>query len=114
MVKVKSAMALIDAHRFFSALPEGERVEVPIPGDFSEHWTRQDFMRWFWDCLNAKINREDKRQWRRLTDEYQNDLRHDVRVIRDYMRRVRWSGTNNLRLKDLKERYPHINNQMGE
>ena len=114
MIRVKSARALIDAHKFFSNLPDGERVEVPIPGDFSEHWTRGDFMQWFWNCLNSKINRGDKRKWRNLTDEYQWDLRHDIRIIRDYMRGVRWSGIGNLRLKDLKTRYPNINNQMTE
>lgn len=111
MVRVKSARILIAAHKFFRNLPDGETVAVPIPGDFTEYWTKADFMRWFHKCLSEKINREDQRNWQDLSRQYESDLKHDCRIVRDYARGIRWPGINMLNLPELKARFPHINNQ---
>jgi hypothetical protein len=46
------------------------------------------FRSWFLDCLMAKINRHDRRQWRRLTPDYQAGLHRDARRLRDIQQRV--------------------------
>ena len=47
-------------------------------GDWTNpHWTQADFWRWFWGCLQAKINAHDPRYptGRKAGDEYQIELR---------------------------------------
>jgi hypothetical protein len=46
------------------------------------------FRSWFLDCLMAKINRHDRRQWRRLTPDYQARLYRDARRLREIQQRV--------------------------
>ena len=46
------------------------------------------FRRWFLDCLMAKINRHDRRHWRRLTPDYQASLYRDARRLREIQQRV--------------------------
>ena len=46
------------------------------------------FRSWFLDCLMAKINRHDRRQWRRLTPDYQASLYRDARRLREIQQRV--------------------------
>jgi len=46
------------------------------------------FRSWFLDCLMAKLNRHDRRQWRRLTPDYQASLYRDARRLRDIQQRV--------------------------
>ena len=40
--------------------------------------TGEEFRRWFGERLDAKINRQDRRQWRRLSDDYQASLARDA------------------------------------
>jgi len=46
------------------------------------------FRRWFLQRLMAKINRQDRRQWRRLTPEFQTSLYRDARRLRDMKHRI--------------------------
>jgi hypothetical protein len=41
------------------------------------------FRRWFRERLDAKINREDRRHWRRLSPDYQIALYRDARRVRE-------------------------------
>jgi hypothetical protein len=44
--------------------------------------TGEAFHRWFSDRLAAKINREDRRRWRRLSSDYQAALMRDTMRVR--------------------------------
>lgn len=46
------------------------------------------FRSWFLQCLMAKINRHDCRQWRRLTPSFQAGLYRDARRLRDLQHRI--------------------------
>ena len=46
------------------------------------------FRSWFLDCLMAKINRQDRRQWRRLTPEFQASLCRDARRLKEMQHRI--------------------------
>ena len=105
--RVKSVRALIEAHKFFAGLAPDREVKV----EYGEYWKQADFFRWFWDCLDAKINRDDKRTWRKLSYEYQMNMMRDARRINEhYGRRIRQSGRNILSVPEMKKRYPHIDN----
>lgn len=113
--RVKSAKALIEAYRLFQSLPDGETAMVNLPNWFLLTWGKSDFLAWFHDCLSAKINREDTRKWRNLSDEYCYNLRHDVRMIRDYAQGIRHTGSMGLlNLPEMRHRYPHVNCQPRE
>jgi hypothetical protein len=88
-----------------------QHQERTMKVDWSTEWTYVDFLKWFRLCLNTKINRTDSRNtWRKMQDEYQNNLSHDVRIIRDYQQyRIRNSGSNLLNTKEMKALYPEIN-----
>jgi hypothetical protein len=88
-----------------------QHQERTMKVDWSTEWTYVDFLKWFRLCLNTKINRTDSRNtWRKMQDEYQNNLSHDARIIRDYQQyRIRNSGCNLLNTKEMKARYPEIN-----
>lgn len=101
-----TASSLIAAIKFFKQYPEGS-INTGIWS--SPRWNKQEFMMWFMTCLNAKINRNDKRQGRCYSQQYQDDLRHDVRIIRQAKQdKIRYSGSNILRTAELKRRYPDI------
>jgi hypothetical protein len=44
--------------------------------------TGDGFRQWFRERLDAKINREDRRQWRRLSEDFQASLRRDANRVR--------------------------------
>ncbi|MGO9443328.1 MAG: hypothetical protein ACLPXB_00970 [Thiobacillaceae bacterium] len=44
--------------------------------------TGEAFHQWFRQRLDAKINREDRRQWRRLSADYQASLMRDADRVR--------------------------------
>jgi len=44
--------------------------------------TGDEFRRWFRERLDAKINREDRRKWRRLSSDYQASLMRDAMRVR--------------------------------
>ncbi len=44
--------------------------------------TGDGFRRWFRERLDARINREDRRQWRRLSSDYQASLMRDAIRVR--------------------------------
>ena len=46
------------------------------------------FRSWFHDRLMEKINRDDMRQWRRLTPEFQASLHRDARRLTDMQHRI--------------------------
>ena len=50
--------------------------------------TGEAFPSWFVDCLMAKINRHDRRQGRRLTQEFQASLHRDARRLHDIQQRI--------------------------
>lgn len=103
---------LIAAYRF--AKERGERGEFQI--DWCTRLNGLEWLRWFRECLNAKINRGLARTGRKLDGDYQTELRRDARHINDYFgRRIRNSGCRNLlRTPELRRRYPQINNQEFE
>lgn len=73
--------------------------------------TGREYVRWFRDCLNEKINRNIPEKGRKYHYQYQADQLIDARIIREVIGlRIRRSGTNILRTKELRERYPDINN----
>ncbi len=45
--------------------------------------TGDAFRNWFRERLDAKINREDGRRWRRLSAEYQTSLMRDAKRVRE-------------------------------
>jgi hypothetical protein len=46
------------------------------------------FRSWFLGCLMAKINRHDRRPWRRLSPEFQAGLYRDARRLKELQRRI--------------------------
>jgi len=44
--------------------------------------TGDEFRQWFRERLDARINREDQRQWRRLSGDYQTSLMRDADRVR--------------------------------
>ncbi len=46
------------------------------------------FRTWFLECLMAKINRHDRRRWRRLTPEFQAGLHRDARRLNEWQHRI--------------------------
>ncbi len=44
--------------------------------------TGEGFRQWFRERLDARINREDRRQWRRLSGDYQASLMRDAIRVR--------------------------------
>lgn len=126
-----SAKNILTAFRFFREHPEG-RIMTGVWTDGPDGWDRARFMAWFRKCLNRKINRNDTRQslpgrkldgtprparpWRSLSDDYQRDLWHDAQTIRQYTTlRYRHTGCRGLlRTREMKKRFPHIDNQPSE
>lgn len=97
---------LIQAVQWVKANPDGR---VKIRRD--ESVSSREYMVWFNKCLDNKINRADTRCWRKLTDEYQQNLGLDAYIIHQTLnQRVRRSGRNFLRTPELKRRYPDIDN----
>lgn len=106
-----TARKLLQAYQIFKANPQA-RVTTGIWSE--ECWSREDFNRWFIRCLHAKINRNDGRKGRRLTEDYQLDQWLDSRIIADHARRICHSGHSLLRTPELRKRYPQVNNQTRE
>jgi hypothetical protein len=48
--------------------------------------TGDGFRQWFQERLDARINREDRRRWRRLSSEYQASLMRDAIRVRQITR----------------------------
>jgi hypothetical protein len=46
------------------------------------------FRTWFLDCLMGKINRDDRRRWRRLAPDFQTSLCRDARRLTDLQHRI--------------------------
>lgn len=46
------------------------------------------FRAWFLDRLMDRINRDDRRQWRRLTPDFQIRLHRDAQRLKDLQRRI--------------------------
>jgi len=82
----------------------------------SPTWTPEKFWQWFHSCLNRKINRKDRRErtYRKMQEEHKQYMRRDARIINDYARRVMRRGLNVLSTPEMRAKYPHINNNMGE
>ena len=105
-----TSIARIKAARaFFAANPEG-RLSTGIRDD--PVWTRDEFNRWFLNCLHAKISASARAAGRKLAPEYQAFMRRDCHRVRDYRRRIRNTGCRNLlSTPELKRRYPFVDNQ---
>jgi hypothetical protein len=48
--------------------------------------TGEAFRRWFRERLDARINRDDRRRWRRLSGDYQASLTRDANRVREITR----------------------------
>lgn len=102
------AKTLMAAYHLFKGNPDAR-----ISTGMWEHpiWTAHEFWQWFNKCLNEKINRNDTRKWRKLDSEYQTNLRRDAWKINDYGNGLRMRGCDILDTKEMRARFPHINNQ---
>lgn len=85
-MKIRNIQALKTALQTFKENPE---AIIPTGLWDDPTWTREDFYRWFWRCLNEKINRQDTRQFRTMRPDYLISLRRDASRLRDIARRVR-------------------------
>ena len=104
---------LIQAKRMFAADP----AATLKTGLWDQpYWTSAEFNRYFAECLNRRINRDDPRAaWRKMQPEYQTALALDARRVNEYQQRIRHTGCRGLlRLPEMQQRYPHINNQTRE
>ena len=101
-----SAALLLRVHAFFRQHPSG-RIKTGVWTD--PEWGRAEFLVWFRECLDQKINRDDRRPWRCLTREWQADMAHDARLINAAVRGIRQSGCNLLLTPEMQRRYPHVN-----
>ena len=89
--------------------------EIQVPGWFSEYWNYNQLRSWFMRCLNNKINRNDTRTGRCYTQEWQQNMTRDARIIQQYYgQRVRRSGSNILNTPEMKRRYPNLDNSPYE
>jgi hypothetical protein len=101
-MKRASAKSIVAAKRFFQEFPNGQ---IPTGIWYQPSFTREEFYGWFRRCLNEKTG----------GGPYTNgELAKikDARLINDYLRGARHSGSLNL-LSEAKNRkkYPHINSQ---
>ncbi len=106
-----SARQILDAHKLLASHP-GATITTGMWDDST--WTKAQLGRWFMACLQRKINRTvSDCGLRKCTNQYQSDLAHDARTIREYtVYRIRSTGScGMLRTVDMQRRYPHINNQ---
>ena len=111
MAKIARLEVLLEAARLYRADPE---TLIDIGVWPPEVWTRADFRRWFVGCLHNKINRNDGRQFRKLSSEYQSSISHDAQIINDRERGLRRSGRNLLNTPEMKRRYPTVDNPERE
>ena len=94
------------ARMFFKEHPDGIIKTGTWPDG---EWNLDAFYTWYWECLDAKINRN-LPTGRKYSSEYQQYLRNDRRTIEDNLfRRINMRGTGMLRTKELQKRYPDIN-----
>ena len=84
--RIRSIQTLKTAIRTFKKDP-GTTIPTGLWDDPT--WTREDFYRWFWRCLNEKINRHDTRKYRTMRPDYLVSLRRDAHRLQDIARRVR-------------------------
>ena len=97
------------SREFFRANPDGS---IPTGMWDTPTWDAKSFTRWLRACLDAKINATVPMVGRRFGDDYQAGLKRDARIINEYHNRRRHSGCRNLlNTKELKARYPHVDNQ---
>jgi len=93
--------------------PEQE-YEIKFLGWFSKYWKLSDMHKWFINCLNVKINRNDNRNGRCYSDEWQRNIIKDARIINENKRRIINRGMNLLCTPEMKQKYPEINNNIWE
>lgn len=98
---VTSAKNIMQAKRFFDEQP-GDRIATGMWA--YPEWTKEDFVAWFRSCLDIKTGG-------RAYDETDYDMQSDRRIIEQYLRGHKRSGSGILRSKYMRKRYPHINNQ---
>jgi hypothetical protein len=73
-----------NAKRFVNTLRRALAGEITVktwwgcPG-----LSREEFRRWFSDRLATKINRDDRRRWRRLSSDYQVALARDAQRVEE-------------------------------
>ena len=107
-----TAKRLFAVRRFFKSNPI---AEIPTGIWDRPFWSKEEYERWYLECLHAKINRSVEKKGRKFGDSYQSDLKCDARVINEWFgTRIRNSGHGFLRTKEMQERYPSINNPPRE
>jgi len=72
-----------------------QKIHAALAGDITlKTWwgcpglTGAPFRSWFLACLMAKINRDDRRRWRRLVPDYQASLHRDARRLTEIRHRI--------------------------
>ena len=103
-----TAASLVKVYHYFKSHPDECYTFGQWPG---EQMNFSQWRKWFVDCLNAKINRNETPRGKKDTPEYRRLLARDVSIIREYYtRRLRYSGRNILTTPEAKRRYPEIDN----
>ncbi len=95
-----SAKRLIETYRDWS-----QHQERIMHVDYDTTWTYSDFITWFRECLNDKINREDTRNWRKFGFDYQVNLRRDQDSLRDIHKRIR---VYQLHTSEIRSRFSYL------
>ena len=95
-----SIKMLLKVKAWFKEHPDGA---IDIPGLFPpERLNREQWQRWFIDCLNNKINRFDERKkFRKFDSDYYYEMRRAQSQINYPRLIIDWLP------KDLKQRFAH-------
>jgi hypothetical protein len=101
-MKLAMVKSIVSARRFFEEFPNGL---IPTGIWYHPTYSKEEFYHWFHTCLNEKTGGGP------YTDREIAKI-NDARLINDYQRGGRHSGSRNLLSKTKnKEKYPHIDNQ---
>ena len=94
-----SIKTLLKVKRWFDHNPDGI---INIPGMFPPiQLDKEQWHKWLSDCINAKINRNDNRNYRKLNFDYQCELMRAARMLNTPRLIIDWLP------KDLKERFDY-------
>ena len=112
--QITATLAMFRRFREFIRAEPGYYIRDPrYQGWFSVHMTQDAAQKWLAERVNIAINRKagEEPKWRRLSDEWQDWMRHDCREIRAHINdRVRLWGLNGRRFATdiIQKRYGHL------
>lgn len=92
-----------------------QNPQILIKVSWSTNMTARDYIKWFRDSLNRKINRNDQRRnFKKFDDSFHSNLKYDAMVINEFAKGIRRTGTQNLKTDLMRRLYPEVNNQIRE